>query len=198
MADEKRSQDGQVATSDHSQNIEKGPPADPVEVVPQKVLTDDEETNRLYAQFAAADEDWHKKFEKKLMRKVDLRLVPLLVIMYINNFIDRSALGQARLGTLEEDLGMDPDGTQFNTAISILFVGYLTMQLPSNLLLSRLRPSVYLGSTMMVWGAVCASTAAVQNYGSLLAVRVFLGVTEAPFFPVSLSQERTLIRVPAD
>lgn len=103
--------------------------------------------------------------------------------MYINNFMDRSALGQARLGTLEEDLGMDPNGTEFNTAISILFVGYILMQLPSNLLLSRVRPSIYLGSVMIIWGAVCTTTAAVQNFAGLLVVRIFLGVTEAPFFP---------------
>ena len=58
--------------------------------------------------------------------------------MYLNNFIDRAALGQARLSTLEEDLGMS--GTDFNLSISILFVGYLTMQLPSNLLITRVRP----------------------------------------------------------
>jgi MFS family permease len=74
-------------------------------------------------------------------------------------------------------------GTQFNLSISILFVGYLTMQLPSNLLITRMRPSLYLGITMLVWGGVCASTAAVQNFEQLLVVRIFLGVTEAPFFP---------------
>ena len=95
--------------------------------------------------------------------------------------MDRSALGQARLGTLEADLNMT--GTQFNLSISILFVGYLTMQLPSNLLITRMRPSLYLGITMLVWGGVCAATAAVQNFAQLLVVRVFLGVTEAPFFP---------------
>jgi MFS family permease len=100
---------------------------------------------------------------------------------YLNNFIDRAALGQARLGSLEADLGMT--GTQFNLSISILFVGYLTMQLPSNLLITRMRPSLYLGITMLVWGGVCASTAAVQNFAQLLVVRIFLGVTEAPFFP---------------
>lgn len=161
---------------------EKGsPPSEKVEDLPARVLTDDPNENQNYAQFVANGEEWRTAFEKKLMRKVDFRLIPLLVIMYINNFIDRSALGQARLGTLEEDLGMDPTGTQFNLAISILFVGYLTMQLPSNLLLSRLRPSLYLGCTMIVWGTVCASTAAVQNFAGLLVVRVFLGVTEAPF-----------------
>lgn len=90
-------------------------------------------------------------------------------------------MGQARLGSLEADLGMT--GTQFNLSISILFVGYLTMQLPSNLLITRMRPSLYLGITMLVWGGVCAATAAVQNFAQLLVVRIFLGVTEAPFFP---------------
>ena len=74
-------------------------------------------------------------------------------------------------------------GTDFNLSISILFVGYLTMQLPSNLLITRVRPSLYLGVTMAVWGAVCACTAAVQNLSGLIVVRIFLGVTEAPFFP---------------
>lgn len=74
-------------------------------------------------------------------------------------------------------------GTDFNLAISILFVGYLTMQLPSNLLISRVRPSWYLGGVMLIWGAVCCCTAAVDDFASLLVVRVFLGVTEAPFFP---------------
>ncbi|KIV98099.1 hypothetical protein PV10_01785 [Exophiala mesophila] len=146
-----------------------------------KIVGETETENHYYTVFASKDQEWRAAFEKKLMRKVDLRLVPLLIIMYLNNFIDRAALGQARLGTLEADLNMD--GTDFNLAISILFVGYLTMQLPSNLLITRIRPSLYLGITMMVWGAVCASTAAVQNLAGLIAVRIMLGVTEAPFFP---------------
>ncbi|KAJ5155133.1 Major facilitator superfamily domain general substrate transporter [Penicillium coprophilum] len=55
----------------------------------------------------------------------------------------------ARLGTLEEDLGME--GTDYNLAMSILFVGYLLMQLPSNLLLTRVRPSLFLGTPMAIW-----------------------------------------------
>ena len=60
-----------------------------------------------------------------------------------------SNLAQARLGGLEEDLGMK--GTDFNLATSILFVGYLTMQLPSNMLLTRVSPSIYLGVAMSIW-----------------------------------------------
>jgi fucose permease len=67
-------------------------------------------------------------------------------------------------------------GTQFNLSISILFVGYLTMQLPSNLLITRMRPSLYLGITMLVWGGVCAATAAVQFYGGVALANMFGGL----------------------
>lgn len=57
------------------------------------------------------------------------------------------------------------------------------MQLPSNLLLTRVRPSIYLGMAMTLWGVVSASQAATHSFGELLACRILLGVTEAPFFP---------------
>ncbi|EMR62640.1 putative allantoate permease protein [Eutypa lata UCREL1] len=93
----------------------------------------------------------------------------------------RRNLSQARLGGLEEDLGMT--GTDFNLATSILFVGYLTMQLPSNLILTRLPPSIYLGTAMSIWGAISAAQAATHSFNGLIACRFLLGVAEAPFFP---------------
>ena len=64
---------------------------------------------------------------------------------------------------------------------------YMVMQIPSNMLLTRLRPSLYLPFWVVVWSIVSASTAAVQNYPQLVAVRILLGVSEAPFFPGILS-----------
>lgn len=59
------------------------------------------------------------------------------------NFLDRNALVNAKLNTLDEDLGLK--GTQYNTLISILFVGYIAGQIPSNMILNRVRPSWYMG-----------------------------------------------------
>lgn len=97
------------------------------------------------------------------------------------NANDCSNLSQARLGTLEQDLGMS--GTDFNLATSILFVGYLLMQLPSNLLLTRVRPSLFLGIAMGIWGLISACQAASQSFSGLVVARFFLGFVEAPFFP---------------
>jgi hypothetical protein len=68
---------------------------------------------------------------------------PMLWIMYFFNFLDRNALVNAKLNSLEKDLGLK--GTQYNTLISILFVGYIAGQIPSNMILNRVRPSWYLG-----------------------------------------------------
>ncbi|KAL1622780.1 hypothetical protein SLS54_004800 [Diplodia seriata] len=149
-----------------------GPP------MPQKGV--DAEQAALYRAFEAKDEEWHHYMKKKLMRKVDWHLLPLLILMYLLNFLDRSNLAQARLGTIEEDLNMT--GTDYNLATSILFVGYLLMQIPSNLLLTRIRPSMYLGICMAIWGAISAAQAATHSFGGLVAARFMLGFAEAPFF----------------
>lgn len=133
------------------------------------------------AHFEAQDDAWRDSMEKKLLRKVDIRLLPTLIIMYLLNFLDRSNLAQARQGSLEEDLGME--GTDFNLATSIFFVGYLLMQLPSNMLLTRVRPSLYLPISCCMWGVVSTCNAATKSFEQLVVVRFFLGFVEAPFFP---------------
>lgn len=79
-----------------------------------------EPTLQIYVEFASKDEQWKAIQNKKMLRKVDIRLLPFLILMYLLNFLDRSNLAQARLGSLESDLGMT--GTDFNLATSILFV----------------------------------------------------------------------------
>ncbi|GAQ42215.1 MFS transporter [Aspergillus tubingensis] len=135
----------------------------------------------IYQTYVAKSPEWHRKMTKQLLGKVDIHLLPFLVVMYLLNFLDRNNLSQARLGSLEQDLGMK--GTDYNLATSILFVGYLLMQLPSNLLLTRVRPSLFLGTSMAIWGVISACQAATQSFTGLVLARFFLGFVEAPFFP---------------
>jgi MFS family permease len=68
--------------------------------------------------------------------------------------------------------------------VSILFVGYILMQVPSNLLLNKIgKPSLYLTCAMALWGVVSTLTCVVQNFAGLASVRFFLGFVEAPYFP---------------
>jgi len=88
---------------------------------------------------------------------------------------------QARLDDFEADVGLVDN--QFNVAVSILNVGYMLAQLPSNMILTRVRPSIYLPCCVLVWSCISAATAGVTSFGGLIAVRFFLGIVEAPFFP---------------
>ncbi|KAI0099493.1 MFS general substrate transporter [Daldinia grandis] len=124
------------------------------------------------------------ELETRLRRKIDWRLLPMIILMYILNYIDRNNIAAAKLAGLPEDLNLDPNASEFQTAVSILFVGYLLMQIPSNLFLNKIgKPAIYLPACMMVWGVISAATAAVTNFGGLIAVRFFLGFVEAAYFP---------------
>jgi MFS family permease len=122
--------------------------------------------------------------EIKLVRKLDTWIMPTLWIMYWLNYLDRNAIALARLNDLEEDLNLS--STQYQTCVSILFVGYLLGQIPSNMLLTRVRPSYYMAGWMAVWAVVSGLTALSKDFKGLLLTRFFLGVTEAPYYPGAL------------
>ncbi|KAL3425316.1 major facilitator superfamily transporter [Phlyctema vagabunda] len=122
---------------------------------------------------------------KRLVRKIDFRLMPMLILLFLLNILDRNNFTNARLGGLEEDIGLTDH--QYNTCLMIMYVGYLLFQFPSNVILSRFpRPGIYLSVAGVLWGTVSSCMAAAHSYGSVIAIRFFLGFVEAPFFPGAL------------
>ncbi|KAI1761666.1 major facilitator superfamily domain-containing protein [Hypoxylon sp. FL1150] len=125
--------------------------------------------------------EYSKEVERKLVRRIDLHILPLVVTMYLFNYLDRNSITQARLGSIQKDTGVD--GVVWNTAISIFSAGYIAMQLPSTLLMTKTQPHIFLPGCIILWAIVSGSTAATTSPGGLLAVRFILGLVEAPFFP---------------
>lgn len=83
---------------------------------------------------------------------------------------------------MEADLGLTD--SQYETSVSILFVGYILMQIPSNLFLNKVgKPALYLPGVMVIWGIISTATAAAQGFGGLVAIRFCLGFVEAAYFP---------------
>ncbi|KAF5679516.1 hypothetical protein FCIRC_6129 [Fusarium circinatum] len=119
--------------------------------------------------------------EKKILRKMDMRLIPMLALLYLLSFLDRGNIGNAKIEGLQEDLKMSPD--QYNWCLTVFFFTYAAFEVPSNLLLKKLRPSVWLPTIMIAWGIVMTLMGIVRNYHGLLVARIFLGVTEAGLFP---------------
>ncbi|KAJ4203142.1 hypothetical protein NW767_005251 [Fusarium falciforme] len=137
--------------------------------------------------------------EIKLVRKLDWIILPTLWIMYVCNsykeakltgvrywfnYLDRNAITVARLDGLEEELNLT--STQYQTSVAILFVGYILGQVPSNMLITRIRPSLFMASFMALWAVVSTLTAIAKDFKGLLLTRFFLGVVEAPFYPGAL------------
>ncbi|CAG7963008.1 unnamed protein product [Penicillium nalgiovense] len=132
------------------------------------------------------DADFYNNYpeekRKKVFRKVDTRLIPMLAVLYLICHIDRANIGNAKIEGMVEDLNMT--GLQYNTVLSIFFIPYVLFEVPSNIVLKRFkRPSVYLGLLVSTWGIVMTCTGLVQNFAGLMATRVLLGIFEAGFFP---------------
>lgn len=102
--------------------------------------------------------------------KMDIQILPVLVTMYILNFLDRQNIASAKLANIEEDLGLSD--VQYQTCVSILFVGYILMQVPSNMILGKITwPGVYICGAMAMWGIVSGCMAAVHSFTGLLLTR---------------------------
>ncbi|KAK2595129.1 hypothetical protein QQS21_007155 [Conoideocrella luteorostrata] len=125
-----------------------------------------------------------KAMERRIVRKQDLRILPWVR----QDYLDRVNLGNAR--TLNNDTPEDNivtqlslTGQRYNVAVALFFVPYVLMEFPSNILLKYFSPSRWIARIMISWGIITICTAAVTTYGGLLAVRIFLGLAEAGFFP---------------
>ncbi|CRK47362.1 hypothetical protein BN1723_007501 [Verticillium longisporum] len=122
-----------------------------------------------------------KLTERGVLRKLDYRIIPMVMWVYLMNMMDRVNIGNARLFRMEEDLGLT--GSQFQLAVSVLFVTYCLFETPSNMIIKKLKPARYLAGLTLAWGFIATFSAFVQNLGSLIACRLLLGLFEAGFFP---------------
>lgn len=121
--------------------------------------------------------------ERKLLMKIDSRVIPWLCIMYLLAFLDRVNIANANVFGLSEELHLD--GTLYNNALVVFFVPYVLFEIPSNILVKRFKPHVWLSINMACFGLVTLLQGFVTNYAGLVTTRFFLGVFESVMFPAS-------------
>ncbi|KAK2731985.1 hypothetical protein FQN57_003046 [Myotisia sp. PD_48] len=105
---------------------------------------------KIDPEFAGSDPDFGDIDEKKILRKMDLRLIPMLALLYLLSFLDRGNIGNAKIEGLAEDLGLE--GQQYNWCLTVFFFTYAAFEVPSNLLLKRFRPSIWLAWGLLMPG----------------------------------------------
>ncbi|KAF1997586.1 MFS nicotinic acid transporter-like protein Tna1 [Amniculicola lignicola CBS 123094] len=119
--------------------------------------------------------------EKSLLRKLDLRLLPAVSILYLLSFLDRSNVANARIEGLTTSLGMT--GNQYLTGLTLYFIGYVLFEIPCNIILKRTTPKFWLPTLTIAWGVVATLMGVTQNLAGFFVARFFLGVTESGLFP---------------
>ncbi|PFH50245.1 hypothetical protein AMATHDRAFT_4153 [Amanita thiersii Skay4041] len=119
--------------------------------------------------------------ERKLLRKIDIALIPWLSFLYLLSFLDRTSIGNAKLYHLTQDLHMTDK--QYLLTLTIFFFSYAIFEVPSNVFLKRLRPSIWLSVLMLFWGIMMTLQGVVHNFGGLMGMRWMLGTFEAGLFP---------------
>ncbi|MBA8840659.1 MFS transporter [Brucella anthropi] len=116
-----------------------------------------------------------------VMRKVAWRLSPFLGLLYFVNYLDRTNIGFAAPHGMNDALGLDK--AAFGLASGIFFIGYLLLEVPSNLALHKVGARRWIARIMVSWGIVASAMAYVPNAGTLYGLRFLLGIAEAGFFP---------------
>ncbi|ANN17316.1 MFS transporter [Amycolatopsis orientalis] len=114
------------------------------------------------------------------VRKAMIRLVPLLGLLYLLNYLDRVNVGFAAL-TMNADLGIS--AAAYGLGAGLFFVGYFFFEVPSNVILHKVGARIWIARIMVTWGLVASATAFIQGEVSFYIVRVLLGIAEAGFFP---------------
>lgn len=118
--------------------------------------------------------------EQALLRKIARRFLPILILVYFLNYLDRTSIGVAAL-TMNRAIGLT--ATDFGFAAGVFFLGYCVFEVPSNLALYRFGSRVWLTRITITWGLVSAATIFVNGPREFYLVRFLLGVAEAGFFP---------------
>jgi MFS family permease len=119
--------------------------------------------------------------ERSAIRKVCLRLVPFIALMFFINFLDRTAISFAGPNGMSKDLGLS--AAQFGFAAGVFFIGYILLEVPSNLALHRFGARRWMARIMVTWGIVALLFTWVESVTGLYWLRFLLGVAEAGFFP---------------
>lgn len=120
------------------------------------------------------------ELETRVLRKITLRIIPFIMLLYFIAFLDRVNIGFAAL-TMNQELGFSP--TVFGIGAGIFFLGYFLFEVPSNLILNKVGARIWIARVMITWGLVSGAMAFVQGTTSFYILRFLLGVAEAGFFP---------------
>ncbi|KAJ6153745.1 hypothetical protein N7470_006704 [Penicillium chermesinum] len=127
------------------------------------------------------DDEEQQRLTRRLLWKLDVRILPVLALLFLCSFLDRTNVGNAKIIGLEKDIKISDH--QYDIGLAIYYLFYICSELPSNLVLKKVSPKIWLPFLTITWGIITMCLGFVQNYGSFVAVRALLGVAEGGLLP---------------
>ncbi|TWU77642.1 hypothetical protein ED733_008056 [Metarhizium rileyi] len=128
-----------------------------------------------------SDHGFTKLEQRKIIRRVDIRLVLTVGAMYCVSLMDRTNMSAANIAGMSVELKLIDN--RYNIANLVFFVTYIIFQPPSTILVRAIGPRVHLATITLLWGGVMIGMGFVKNFPQLAALRAVLGLFEAGFFP---------------
>ncbi|KAH6976250.1 major facilitator superfamily protein [Ilyonectria sp. MPI-CAGE-AT-0026] len=122
--------------------------------------------------------------ERKLRSKIDWNVVPLVSIVFLLCFLDRTNIGNARLANFEEELNLQ--GYDFNIALTVYYIPYILLEIPANVFCKYIGPGWFIPLSCIGFGVITIATGFVNNLGTLCLVRFLLGLFEAGMLPATV------------
>ncbi|WP_455921223.1 MFS transporter [Pseudomonas putida] len=122
----------------------------------------------------------NKLDEAAIVRKITLRIIPFVFLLYIISYLDRANIGYAAL-QMNKELALSSEA--FGFISGIFFIGYFLFEVPSNIMLNKFGARVWIARILVTWGFIAGLTAFAQTAEQLYVLRFFLGIAEAGFFP---------------
>ncbi|KAL7412091.1 major facilitator superfamily transporter [Mrakia frigida] len=119
--------------------------------------------------------------EAALLRKLDIHIAPVMALIFLLAYLDRSNIGNAASAGLSQTAGLV--GTQLNTAVTIFYATYVAAEIPATILMKKFTPSIFISLLMVSWGLVTLFSGFVNSFASLMVTRLLLGVFESGLFP---------------
>ena len=118
--------------------------------------------------------------EKRVIRKMDRTVVPLVMALYLLAFLDRSNIGNARIAGMEEDLNLE--GDRYDWLLTIFYISYILFQWQA-LMWKLIPPHIWCAFCVFGWGLVSTVQAGIHTWGAEMALRFVMGATEAGYGP---------------
>ncbi|KAK6437707.1 hypothetical protein LTR95_006091 [Oleoguttula sp. CCFEE 5521] len=139
---------------------------------------------KIFADIHDATEPIDPAAERRLVRKIDMMVIPFICMTYLITYIDKATLGYAAVFHLSEDLHLH--GKQYSWLGSLFYFGYLVCEYPTSFAMQKVSVSKWLAGNIVIWGGITMALGGCNTFGSFAALRVILGALESCSTPAFL------------